>query len=131
MSICTVQCTVHNVLCTNLPQILCLLFCLLIYIQLYNLWPHRAATVALNCTARLSWPDLISPPLQSVRAIDYRGINRLLCYMNKDEGSEVNHCCQVFANFSASVTKLLNHIFCINFVIVNFFFVNFVMYKLC
>jgi hypothetical protein len=39
--ICTVQCTVYvyiSVSCTNLPQILCLLFCLLIYIHLYNLW---------------------------------------------------------------------------------------------
>jgi hypothetical protein len=57
---------------------------------------------------------------------DYRSLYRLLSYMNKDEGSEVNHCCQVFANYSASVTKLICHIFCINFVIVNFF-----IYKLC
>ncbi len=40
--------------------------------------------------------------------------------MNKDKGSEVNHCCHVFANFSASVTKFICHIFCINFVIINF-----------
>ncbi len=57
---------------------------------------------------------------------EYRGLYRLLSYMNKDKGSEENHCCQVFANFSASVTKLISHIFCINFVIVNF-----VIYKLC
>ncbi len=63
---------------------------------------------------------------------DYRGIYRLVSYMNKDEGSEVNHCCQVFAIFSASVTKLISHIFCINFVIVNFvIYINFVMYNLC
>ncbi len=39
--VCTVQCTVYvkvSVLCTNLPQILCLLFYLTIYIPLYNLW---------------------------------------------------------------------------------------------
>jgi hypothetical protein len=47
--------------------------------------------------------------------------------MNKDEGSEVNHGCQVFANFSASVTKYKRHFFCINFVIIN----NFVQYKHC
>ncbi len=46
--------------------------------------------------------------------------------MNKDEGFEVNHCCQAFAKFSASVTELISHIFCINFVSVNF-----VIYKLC
>ncbi len=51
---------------------------------------------------------------------DYRGICRLLSYMNKDEGSEENHCCQVFANFSASETKFIHHIFCINFGIINF-----------
>jgi hypothetical protein len=45
---------------------------------------------------------------------------RMCFYMNKDEGSEVNHCCQVFANFSATLTKLIRHIFCINFVIINF-----------
>ncbi len=51
--------------------------------------------------------------------------------MNKDEGSRVNHCCQVFANFSASVTKFVRHIFCINFVILNFdTYKNFVMYEL-
>jgi hypothetical protein len=122
---CTLhQCFVYNVYKSSSNPLL--LFCLLIYIHLYNLWSHRAGTVALICTARLSWPDLISSPLQSVRAKDYRGINRLLSYMNKDEGSEVNHCCQVFANFSASVTKLLSHIFCKNFVIVNF-----VICKLC
>jgi hypothetical protein len=53
-------------------------------------------------------------------------VYRLLSYMNKDEGSEVNHCCQVFAYFSASVSKSISHIFCINFVIVNF-----VVYTLC
>jgi hypothetical protein len=52
--------------------------------------------------------------------------SRLLRHMNKDEGSEKNHCCQVFANLSASVTKCMHHIFCINFVIINF-----VTYKLC
>ncbi len=30
--------------------------------------------------------------------------------MNKDEGSEVNHCCQVFANFSASVHDVHNSV---------------------
>jgi hypothetical protein len=60
------------------------------------------------------------------RCKDYRGIDRLLSYMNKDEGYEVNHCCQVFSNFSASMTKFICHIFCINFVIINF-----VTYKLC
>jgi hypothetical protein len=34
-----------------------------------------------------------------VEGPDYRGIYGLLSYMNKDEGSEVNHSCQVFANF--------------------------------
>ncbi len=57
---------------------------------------------------------------------DYRGVCRLLRYMNKDEGSEENHCCQVFANLSANVTKFIRHIFCINFVIINF-----VTYELC
>ncbi len=57
---------------------------------------------------------------------DYRGIYRLLRNMNKDVGSEENHCCQVFANFSTSVTKFICHMSCINFVIINF-----VMYKLC
>ncbi len=52
---------------------------------------------------------------------DYKGIHRLLSYMNKDEGSEVNYSCQVFAYFSASVSKLISPIFCTNFVIVNFF----------
>ncbi len=42
---------------------------------------------------------------------DYRGIYRLSSYMNEDEGSEANHCCQVCANFSASVTKFFRHIF--------------------
>ncbi len=51
--------------------------------------------------------------------------------MNKDVGSEVNHCCQFFANFSASVTKFTRHIFCINFVIINFLTLNFVMFKIC
>jgi hypothetical protein len=54
------------------------------------------------------------------------GIYRLLSYMNKDEESGVNHCCQAFANFSARVTKFIRHTFCINFVIINF-----VTYKLC
>jgi hypothetical protein len=40
--------------------------------------------------------------------------------MNKDEGSEGNHCCQVFTNFTASVTKFMCHIICINFTIINF-----------
>jgi hypothetical protein len=56
---------------------------------------------------------------------DYKGIYRLLSYMNKDEGSEVNHSYQVFAYFSGSVSKLKSPIFCTNFVIVNF-----VIYKL-
>jgi hypothetical protein len=56
---------------------------------------------------------------------DYRGVHRLLSYMNKDEGSEENQCCQVFANFSSSVAMFIRHIFCINFVIINF-----VTYKL-
>jgi hypothetical protein len=57
----------------------------------------------------------------SIQTKDYRGICRLLCYMNNDEGSEVNHCSQVFAaNFSASVKKFIPHIFCINYVIINF-----------
>ncbi len=51
---------------------------------------------------------------------DYGGIDRLLRYMNKDEGPEVSHCCKVFANFSANVTEFICHIFCINFVIINF-----------
>ncbi len=41
--VCTVQCTVYtysSVLCTNLPQILRLLICLLIYIHLHNLCIH-------------------------------------------------------------------------------------------
>jgi hypothetical protein len=69
--------------------------------------------------------------------IDYRGIYRLLSYMNKDEGSEVNLCCQALANFSDSVTKFIHHMFCINFVIINFvtyklfLLINFVKYKLC
>jgi hypothetical protein len=56
---------------------------------------------------------------------DYKGIYRLLSYMNKDEGSEVTHCCQVLVNFSAGVMKFIRHIFCINVVIINF-----VMHKL-
>ncbi len=66
-----------------------------------------------------------------VRAKDCRDIYRLLSYMNKDEGSEANHCCQVFTNFSASVTKFICHIFCTNFVIMHFVTLNFVMYNLC
>ncbi len=73
---------------------------------------------------------------------DYRGIYRSLSYMNKGQGSELNRCCQVFGNFSASVTKFIHHIFCINFVIINFvtyklsyifnlFRLKFLTYKLC
>ncbi len=54
-----------------------------------------------------------------------------MSYMNKDKGSEVNHYCQVFANFMDSVTKFTSHIFCLNFFILNFVIVNFVMYKIC
>jgi hypothetical protein len=63
---------------------------------------------------------------KSITLKDYSGIHRLLSYMNKDEGSEVNHCCQVFAKCSTSVEKFICHIFLINFVIINF-----VTYKLC
>jgi hypothetical protein len=51
--------------------------------------------------------------------------------MDKDERSEVKHCCQAFANFSASVTKLISHIFCINFAIVNFVMYKRFNYNLC
>jgi hypothetical protein len=34
-------------------------------------------------------------------------VYRLLSYMKKDEGSEVNQRCQVLAYFSASVSKLM------------------------
>ncbi len=56
---------------------------------------------------------------------------RLLSCMNKDEGSEVNHCCQVFTNILSSVTKFICHIFWINFVIMSLLLINFVSYKLC
>ncbi len=76
---------------------------------------------------------------------DYWGIYvycRLLSNETKKEGSEANHCCQVFANFSASVTKFIRHIFCLNFVLINFaihklcsvynlLLINFVSNKLC
>jgi hypothetical protein len=56
---------------------------------------------------------------------------RLLSYMTTAEGSEVNHCCQVFANFSASVTMFIRLVFCINFVTIHFVTDKLVMYKLC
>jgi hypothetical protein len=69
---------------------------------------------------KLPLPGICGQVKGIIRIKDYRGIYRLLSYMNKDEGSEVNHCCQVFAHFSANVTKFIHHIFCINFVFLNF-----------
>jgi hypothetical protein len=46
--VCTVQCTVcecMSVSCTDLPQILLLLFCLLIYIHLNHLWAHASTVI--------------------------------------------------------------------------------------
>jgi hypothetical protein len=85
--------------------------------------PHIFFT---HCTATAFCPTHRGVAAITVRTKDYRGICRLLSYMNKDEGSEVNKCCQVFANFLASVTKFAPQIFCVNFVIIYF-----VTYKLC
>jgi rRNA maturation protein Nop10 len=52
-----------------------------------------------------SHPPPHSPEKKYGQIEDYRGIYRLLSYMNKDKGSNVN---QVFANFSASVKKLIH-----------------------
>ncbi len=78
----------------------------------------------------LAYVQLYMCVYYSILPKDYRGIYRLLSYMNKDKGSEVNHCCQAFANFSAGVKNFIRHIFCINFVIINLLLyklINFVM----
>jgi hypothetical protein len=81
---------------------------------------------------KLPLPGICGQVKGIVRIKDYRGIYRLLSYMNKDEGSEVNHCCQVFANFSASVTKFIHHIFLYKFCYFEFcLLVSFVMYNIC
>ncbi len=77
--------------------------------------------------AQNTWRHLFADPNISslVQPKDYRGLYRLLSYMNKDKGSEVNDCCQFFASFSSIVTKFISHIFCVNFVIINFVTYNF------
>ncbi len=65
--VCTVQCTVYmyiSVSCTNLPQILRLLFCLLIYIHLYNLW---MGTIGDGSMDRYQW-------YRSILSIDTFGL---------------------------------------------------------
>jgi hypothetical protein len=59
------QCTVHvyiNVSCTNLPQILHLLFCLLIYIHLYNLLFRLCLADSKLCACSNNLTTTTHPP---------------------------------------------------------------------